>query len=138
MKAIEQSEFQFTNPLLMEMHFSINTEYLAKLDDDTLNTPLKMNVNRKNAEEPDDNTAFVLLSVDLGEDGADFPYHIAVTMGANFRWAPSLPRDMVESLLSRNAPALLLGYIRPYIAQITEASPVGAVHIPYMNFALQD
>ena len=81
MKAIEQSEFQFTNPLLMEMHFSINTEYLAKLDDDTLNTPLKMNVNRKNAEEPDDNTAFVLLSVDLGEDGADFPYHIAVTMG---------------------------------------------------------
>lgn len=138
MEAIKQSEFQFTNPLLMEMHFSINKEYLAQLDDDALSTPLKMNVTRKDTEESDANTAFVLLSVDVGKDGADFPYHIAVTMGANFRWTPSLPKDMVEPLLSRNAPALLLGYIRPYIAQITEASPVGAVHIPYMNFAPQD
>lgn len=131
---ITQSEFQFTNPLLTEMMFSVNKEYQDQQDDDSLDTLIEMNVSRPNVEDCEDNTAFVFLSVSIGEDSPNFPYHMSVTMGANFRWSPSLSKEMVETLLSRNAPALLLGYIRPYVAQITEASPVGAVHLPFMNF----
>lgn len=61
-----------------------------------------------------------------------------MAISADFTWSKELPLDTVNELLSRNAPALLLGYVRPYVAQITEASPVGAVHIPFMNFAPQE
>ena len=58
-------------------------------------------------------------------------------MQASFRWDEKTTRDMADKLLKSNAPALLLGYIRPHIAQITEASPINTVHIPFMNFTEQ-
>lgn len=134
MDTIRQSEFRFSDPLLMEMSFSVNKEYPMHQEDSRLNIPIEMNVSRPAAEDCADDTAFVLLSVDIGSDGPDFPCHLSMTMGANFSWPSSLPKEVVDSLLSRNAPVLLLGYIRPYIAQITEASPVGALHLPFMNF----
>lgn len=132
MSIARQSEFQFTNPLLTKLHFSINREYRNSPDEEEIEIPVEVKVLKPDAVDCKGRTAFVLLAVSVG--GPDFPYHVFVEMGANFRWDESVDTEMAEALLSRNAPALLLGYIRPYIAQITEASPIGAIHIPFMNF----
>lgn len=135
MKSVEPSGFQFTNPLLMEMHFSVNKDYIAKADEEKVDIPIEMEVARADNDNGQDNVAFVKLKVNIGAQTPEYPYFISVTMGANFRWDSSVQSEIVDTLLSKNAPALLLGYLRPYIAQITEASPIGAVHIPFMDFS---
>lgn len=138
MQSAERSGFQFTNPLLMEMQFSINREYAGSPDEEAVDIPIEMEVTKGDAANGQSNVALVMLKVTVGATGASSPYYICATMGANFRWDESISDDFVEALLSRNAPALLLGYLRPYIAQITEASPIGAVHIPFINFVPND
>ena len=36
--------------------------------------------------------------------------------------------------LNQNAPAVLLGYLRPIVAMITAASPFSAYNLPLINF----
>lgn len=134
MNGVKESAFQFTNPLLMDLNFSVNRAYTGSPDVDDIDIPIEMKALKPDASECKDRTAFVVLVVTVGKKSEKYPYFISVEMGANFRWDESVTTEMAESLLSRNAPALLLGYIRPYIAQVTEASPVGAVHVPFMNF----
>ena len=134
MSSAKTSSFQFTPPLLTQLQFSVNKGYKGPSEDVDIDIPIELKVSKPDAVECKDRTAFVALAVTVGARTEQFPYFITVEMGANFRWAETVGDEMAEALLSRNAPALLLGYIRPYIAQITEASPVGAVHIPFMNF----
>lgn len=133
MSAVKQSAFQFTTPLLMDVQFSVNREYQEVPDVEDI-IPIEMKVSKPDLTECKDKTALVLLAVTVGATSKEYPYYIKVEMGANFRWADSVSEEMAEALLSRNAPALLLGYIRPHIAQITSASPFGAIHLPFMDF----
>lgn len=135
MEELKLSPFQFTNPVLFELNFSINKEYQPGSKGEELDFPLAMNVARPPIDECKNNTATVFLTVKVGDEDAAFPCQISATMGADFRWDPSMPEETAEKLLAQNAPALLLGYIRPYVAQITEASPVGAIHLPFANFS---
>lgn len=133
-----ESKFQFSNPVLLEASFSINKEYTQEEMSEITETPLRMNHSKPNIDIRKHSEASSFLTVEVGEEGPDFPYHISVTMGAVFRWDESLSQEEVDLLLSQSAPALLLGYIRPHIAQITGASPIGIVHIPFMNFLHKD
>lgn len=138
MGTAKKSAFQFTNPFLVEMNFSINQEYQPS-ERESQDIPVEMSVSRPDVKVCEDRVATVFLSITIGRsDDSKYPYSLSATMGANFRWEPALPAELVEVMLSQNAPSLLLGYLRPYIVQITEASPVGAFHIPFMNFVPQD
>ena len=138
METASKSAFQFTNPLLMEMNFSVNQEYLPP-EGNMQEIPVEIKVSRPDLEACEDRVAPVFLTIHIGEKGnREFPYFLCATMGANFRWEPFLSAEMVGAMLAQNAPSLLLGYLRPYIAQITAASPAGAFHIPFMNFVPQD
>lgn len=129
-----RSNFQFTNPVLVEMVFNVNQKYQPP-QEGTQEIPIEIKVTKPNSEEYKTQTVSVSLTVKIGEDqNSLFPYFLLATMMANFRWESSLPDKMVEAMLSQNAPSLLLGYLRPLIAQITSASPVGAFHLPFMNF----
>lgn len=99
---------------------------------------LQIDVSRPKIENNPICKAFVVLTALTGKVDSNFPYHISVVMGADFAWREELSLHTANEMPSRNAPALLLGYVRPYVAQITEASPIGAVHIPFMNFAPQE
>ena len=44
---------------------------------------------------------------------------------------------MVDQLLRQNAPALLLSYLRPTVAQITSSSEFETFDIPFVNFSGQ-
>lgn len=129
---MKQSQFQFSDPALTKLIFSINDKDLSKQEGKEIPIKVQTQIGKQTM-----NTAIVALTVDVGEESSDFLFYISVTMQALFRWDDKTPSDMADQLLKNNAPALLLGYIRPYIAQITEASPINTVHIPFMNFTEQ-
>lgn len=142
METGEQRHFKFSRPFIMEIHFSFNRDYPWEDDEaggkKPLEIPLQIEASKPKIEDSSTCEATVSLTATVGEEGPNFPYHISVTMSADFEWSDELSPQTVNEMLSRNAPALLLGYVRPYVAQITEASPIGAVHIPFMNFAQQE
>lgn len=84
----------------------------------------------ENAEE-----ALVVLCVTIGEKTEEVPFYVYAEESANFRWKrEAYDEDAIGRLLKQNAPALLLSYLRPIIANITVASPYSAYDIPFMNF----
>lgn len=126
------SGFQFSNPVLTKVIFLLNDKVLENKMPSNADIPIKTTASMKQMGE---HASVVALKVDVGEQSDHHPFYISAIMQAKFIWNDSISDDMAEVLLKRNAPALLLGYIRPYIAQITEASPIGTVHLPFMNFA---
>ena len=127
-----QSQFQFSDPVLTKLTFLINNKDLTKQEAKEIPIKAQTQIGMQT-----ENTAIVSLTIDVGEESENCLFYISVTMQASFRWDEKPTRDMADKLLKSNAPALLLGYIRPHIAQITEASPINTVHIPFMNFTEQ-
>ena len=79
--------------------------------------------------------ASVVLSLELGEKKADCPFFLTIAEGANFRWdKESYSEEQQKKLLTQNAPALLLSYIRPLVASVTAASPYPTYHLPFIDF----
>lgn len=133
-----QSSFQFSNPAMIEVHFVIHRDFNTEGVGDKLETPIQVMFSPPSTIEARNNSVAAQLTVEVGRDDSTFPFFLSVTMGADFRWDETLPEEMVKQMLSRNAPMLLLAYARPLVAQITDSSPVGAVHIPFLNFLQQD
>ncbi len=128
------SKFQFTNPVLTKMAFLVNEGFSPEENKDTqLPFETKFSVQRV-----DSCMAYVSLQADVAEESQKYPFCLSAVIGAHFRWDQETDSQIVEALLKNNAPALLLGYLRPYIAQITMAGPFQPVHIPFMNFMEDD
>lgn len=128
---MEKSQFQFTNPFLRKLILQPNNKFSPK-EDEAISVPTEFNVQiGKDDVNP---TATVLLSFKMGRDSAVLPFLLEAEMVATFRWDTSLETDIVDALLSRNAPSLLLGYLRPIISNITLAAGLPAYNIPFMDF----
>lgn len=127
-----ESIFQFSNPALLKLDFKINNSFCSN-DGEEIKLTLKVEtrINReKNAEE-----ALVVLCVNIGETTASSPFYVYAEESANFKWQRgAYDEEAINRLLKQNAPALLLSYLRPIIANITGASPYSAYNIPFMNF----
>ena len=126
--ALEQSTFQFTNPILLGLNFTLNRQY-----DSTEDVPIKTDFNVQIHKHNEKREAIVELTLDIGEQTNQAPFFISVTEGAKFTWN-ELADSRIEYLLSNNAPALLLGYIRPIVATVTSSSPYETYHIPFIDF----
>lgn len=129
---MKESAFEFTNPSLVKLEFSINDEIPSEKNEFQVVT--QMNVNIQPSEEK--NHASVSLEVEIGggEKQNEAPYHIKAIECANFRWGEIVDKDMVKVLLNQNAPSLLLSYLRPIISQVTGTSKYGRFDIPFYNF----
>ena len=57
-----------------------------------------------------------------------------MTIGARFLWDDVYDEETLQDLLSQNAPALLLGYARPIIANMTSVGPTSTYNLPFYNF----
>lgn len=128
-----ESVFQFSNPMLLKLDFSVNQDFEnTKEEKISLSLKLETQVAQEN---DDDDEAFVTLCVTIGEKAKEFPFYIYAEEAASFRWKKeAYSRETLEMLLKQNAPALLLSYIRPIISNITNSSPYTAYDIPFMNF----
>ena len=105
--------------------------------DESINIEIRFNVNKSvNIEK---RRAQVTLTGILGKNDDSSPFYLEISEEANFRWEDLLAEDTktLDCMLDQNAPALLLGYIRPIVANITANSKFGTYNIPFINFACQ-
>ena len=124
------SDFQFTNPILSNIEFALNNDFIVNNE-----IKIQANIETKIAREDGKNEAMVKLIVKIGEKNNGMPFYLMAEEMARFKWDENKYSDQdLEHLLSQNAPALLIGYLRPTISYITNASPLGAYNIPFIDF----
>ena len=127
---MKSSEFQFITPCLSKLDFKINNDYDDKEEEIQLGLHVKVNKERVGECE-----AVVELEVIIGTEDNTAPFYIHISEGSLFRWEQGVYSEPeIEALLSQNAPALLLAYIRPIVANITGASKYASYNIPFVNF----
>ena len=130
-----ESSFQFTNPVLKNITFSLNNNFNNQ---ENKKIQLTINISTQIFKESGENEAVVELNLKIGERKSDCPFFINATEQANFRWSETMTKSVVDKLLEQNAPSLLLSYLRPIIVQVTAASPYGAYNIPFMTFTKEN
>lgn len=126
---MKTSDFQFSNPSLTKLNFQIYDDF-EKETGKNIEFTIKSDIKIDKSEI--ENIASVELTLEIGEVGENIPFVINISQYANFKWGADM--EDVDELLSQNAPALLLSYMRPIISLITAASKYPAYNLPYMNF----
>lgn len=122
------SEFQFSNPILKHIEFSKNDHYEEE-NFDSLSIGSKTEIEKSNEK----NSANVSLYLKLGAQDSTSPFDLKIIMSADFQWSDDINNN-IDVLLSTNAPAVLLSYIRPIIALITSQAGLQTINIPFVNF----
>lgn len=126
-----ESVFQFSNPMLLKLDFALNDEFVG---DGRTEIKVKLGIETRISRE-EDNSAVVVLCVTVGGKSQEDPFSIYAEEGARFGWKEGAYEDeALDRLLKQNAPALLLSYLRPMIANVTASSHYSAYDIPFMNF----
>lgn len=126
---MKKSGLQFKNPRLVEMEMRINKGF-EHTDNEPVDIKLSFNVNINRMS--DSSEAIVELTVIVGTEDSTNPFYIKATEGAMFKWEDEITD--IDKLLKQNAPAILLGYLRPVISMLTAMSPFAAYNIPAINF----
>lgn len=126
---MEKSIFQFTNPQLEDVVFHSNANFDSDLFE---NIQIKSNTS---IEIIDDNKANVHLQIEIGDESHVQPFFITIKMGAIFKWETGIEKEMLKKLLKVNAPALLLSYIRPIVANLTSSSSYPTLNLPYLDMS---
>ena len=104
--------FDFSKNKKLEVEIKINTKVILK----------------------EENSASLKLYLELFPDKSkDRPFYMQVVSIASFIWAEGLEEKIVENLLSVNAPAIMLSYIRPIISNITTYSGQPPLIIPLID-----
>lgn len=126
---MQNSKFQFLNPYLTEVHFNINQDFHA--DDKELEMQNEFQVQIKKSKY--ENRANVGLILEMNKENNEAPFKLRIQVASDFKWT-DLDDETVESMLKLNAPALLLGYMRPIVASITNSSCFPVYNLPFVNF----
>lgn len=129
---MEKSQFQFTNPTLQMLNLRHNKEFCPSAEERIpVETSFSVQVGRNDA---DSTSAMVVLQFSMGKDQPAFPFTLEAEMVGHFKWDECLNPEMVNNLLSQNAPSLLLGYLRPIVSNIVLSAGFPPYTIPFMDF----
>lgn len=128
---MEPSKFQFINPYLTELFFTINPDFdpNTKEAEIEIQNTFHVQINRSSIE----NRANVELTLEINGENEKAPFKLRLKEASDFKWE-DLDEKTVETMLNYNAPALLLGYMRPIVANITNSSNFPAYNLPFINF----
>ncbi len=126
---MKTSKFQFSDPYLVELNFSVNPTFDSNNDEIEMQNNFQIHVSRSEEQ----NAANVALQLESNKDNENAPFKIIAKVVADFRWE-DLDGEAVEAMLNLNAPALLLGYMRPIVANVTNSSAFPAYNLPFINF----
>ena len=132
---MKKSQFQFTDPVLTKLIFSLNPEFRPE-SDGVVSLVTSFQTKISAPENPKD-PALVALEVSIrGEEENNSPFKIEAEMAGQFTWlGENVAEAYMEKLLEQNASALLLGYLRPIVAFATMQAGLRPYQIPFMNFA---
>lgn len=126
------SNFQFTDPSLIYIRFIENTGFNVENEGEI---PIETKIKLKN-NKLSDNEYIVNAVVTIGKEDSTCPFYIETEISAKFKWEEAIADKTQEKLfLKQNAPALLISYLRPIVAMITNASHYPAYNLPFINFA---
>ena len=125
---IQASTFQFSRPVLNNITFATNDDFSPPDDGIALQIQTKTTVTRTNKC-----NAKVFLNMTIGAENA--PFTIDVEMLSEFLWSDELEEEEIAEFLRMNAPALLISYIRPIVADLTSMSRFQTYHIPFMDMS---
>lgn len=128
---MQNSDFQFSNPVLTAFNFHINQDFNPPVDTTSVEMPLTFQIDIK--KDSENTRAVVLLSIEIGQKDDTKPFYITATEQAEFKWSAASSLNE-ETLLKQNAPALLLGYLRPIVATVTASSQFSVYNIPFIDF----
>ena len=126
---MKASQFQFVNPYLVELYFSVNPEFNEVNGKAELKNSFSIQVKRSEVE----NRANVELALDTNMEEEDSPFKLRAKVASDFTWE-DMEENKVEAMLKFNAPALLLGYMRPIVATVTNASILPPYNLPFVDF----
>lgn len=128
---MKSSKFQFLNPYLVEVYFVVNPNFVLGEDNGEIEMQNAFNIQVKRSK--NENRANVELTLETNTENEKAPFKLRIKVASDFKWE-DLDEKMVESMLNLNAPALLLGYMRPIVANITNSSNFPAYNLPFINF----
>ena len=121
---MKNSPFKFQAPTLTRLSFVLNEEFFES--GGTINPEISFENNFEVKVE--------LVCRIYPSDKTKAPFTVEAAIVSIFSWDKGLNPNIVDNLLQRNAPALLLGYLRPIIATVTNTPRTPAYHIPFMDF----
>lgn len=126
----EKSLFQFTNPYLVRIIFEETVNFDGDTDEDmTLITETDIKITGEQS---------ALVTLLFRNDGNNLPFKVEIVMRSEFTWKDlKIGDEMLKKLLSVNAPALILSYIRPLVAMLTSNSRFPALNIPFIDMRLK-
>lgn len=125
---MNKSSFQFRNPELENIVFSVNNGF----NSETCNgIAIQYNTETRLIS---DYEAYVSLTLHVGSDDNTQPFNIIIKMVSDFIWEESIDNEKAKKMLKINAPAVLLSYIRPIVANITNSSKYNVLNIPFIDF----
>ncbi len=124
---MEKSNFQFKRPKMKHFLFKMNDSFRHDLFDGISIRP-QIYVGRDNEQ----CIAKVTLVLKIGAEEEKYPFYAELTMDSRFRWNKDTKN--VDVLLRCNAPALLLSYMRPIIADATANAGLPRFDLPFMDF----
>ena len=96
---MEVSKFQFENPRLVTMTFTLNSGFSNKTEkpETSQGLPIELKVGTGLRKEQ---SALVQLTVTAGkEDNNDYPFFLSATMCAEFRWDKTVLEEQVSVLI---------------------------------------
>lgn len=127
-----RSGFQFANPILERVSFVTNNKFDSdKFEGIDIES-------QTSVEMHEENTAKVSLNVIVGSSEDNQPFNIDIVMSAKFRWRDTIDIAKVKELLKVNGASVLLSYIRPIVANLTNSSQYSVLNIPFMDFTQSD
>ena len=128
-RKMKQSKFQFLNPSLEELYFVVNSELAA----DEVESEIQNNFHVQVRRSQNENRANVGLILETNMEMDKVPFKLRIKMVSDFKWE-DLDEHQVENMLKLNAPALLLSYMRPIVASITNSANFPPYNLPFINF----
>lgn len=124
---MKQSKFQFSSPNLTNLSFQINENFESERFES-----IKIDGSTRILRSQD-NTAIVEFTLKIGEISVCSPFYVEATMKANFKWNEEIEENNLKRLLQVNAPSLIIGYMRPVIANITNMSEYPVFNLPFLD-----
>ena len=126
---MKQSIFKFSKPIVEKLIYNVKENCnTANLKGKAI--PLAFNTDIFMSE--DDRKATVVLNI-KAEDIDDFPFEFSIEMSSRVKWDKEVSEAMLDSILNKNVPAMILSYARPIISMITSHSDYKPLDLPFID-----
>lgn len=134
---MQESSFRFMPPALASVNYNVNPDYRPEKGK-TWPVGLLLEVSVNKSEERPEAMVELITRINYSDKKTrdkDAPFWMTAAYISKFTWDDSITGEQLDKLLEVNAPAVLLSYVRPLVAQITGLSPFQTYHIPFLNLA---